>query len=190
MNKKWVSTDSLIETLMRHKEWEDFPSFQREEFLKFALQFVTLAEVWDKCPRADWMLWILQQIGYRNDRALRLFAVFCAHQANQKADDARELAAIALRCACGEVSQEEMAEIRNRYRNAAIGAGTIGLKHATASAGRWLSAYHCTFGDPFHAALRASRSIVLWTAKDKQEKEAIEKAQAERLREIVANPFN
>ena len=31
--------------------------------IDFAMQYSTLAEVWDKCPRGDWMIWMLRKRG-------------------------------------------------------------------------------------------------------------------------------
>jgi len=45
----------------------------------FAEKYNTMAKVWDACPKADWLLWILTAIDApANDKAQRLFAIWCA----------------------------------------------------------------------------------------------------------------
>ena len=55
---------------------------------EFALRYGTMAEVWDNCPRLDWLFWIMHRLDQRpDDRTLRLFAVWCAR--NTPLDDGR-----------------------------------------------------------------------------------------------------
>jgi len=50
-----------------------------QEGREFAKKYNTMAEVWDACPRADWLFWILTAIDAPvNDKTERLFAVWCA----------------------------------------------------------------------------------------------------------------
>jgi hypothetical protein len=85
----------------------------------FALTQPTMADVWDKCPRADWLLWILNKLDQQaDDRTLRLFAVWCARntplsdgrKTGDMLTDPRSLAAleVAERYANGEATQEEL----------------------------------------------------------------------------------
>ena len=39
-----------------------------------------LATAWVNCRRADWMLWLLDALGYQNDRAHRLIACACVRE--------------------------------------------------------------------------------------------------------------
>lgn len=45
--------------------------------LAWAKQFKTLADLWDKCQRADWMIWGLEKAGIKDERKFRLFACWC-----------------------------------------------------------------------------------------------------------------
>lgn len=50
-----------------------------EDGRDWAITQPTMADVWDNCPRPDWLLWITDKLGQRpDDRTLRLFAVWCA----------------------------------------------------------------------------------------------------------------
>ena len=44
---------------------------------EFAANFKTMADVWDACPRADWLLWILDKLGIKDEKKLRLFGCWC-----------------------------------------------------------------------------------------------------------------
>jgi hypothetical protein len=89
-----------------------------------------MAEVWDNCPRADWLLWIANKLGQSPDyRTLRLFAVWCAkstplpdgRKTSDLLTDPRSLAAleVAERYANGKASQEELVSARDAARDAA-----------------------------------------------------------------------
>ena len=69
---------------------------------EFAAKYKTMAGVWDACPRADWLLWILEKLEVRDDKKLRLFAVWCVR--NTK------------RVARGEATQKELAAARAAAR--------------------------------------------------------------------------
>jgi hypothetical protein len=45
---------------------------------KFALKYQSMNEVWENCPKVDWLLWITDKTGRPDDRTFRLFAVWCA----------------------------------------------------------------------------------------------------------------
>ena len=86
----------------------------------FALTQPTMADVWDKCPRPDWLLWILHKLNRQPDaRMLRLFAVWCARNTplsgGRKVEnlltDPRSLAAleVAERYANGNATDDELA---------------------------------------------------------------------------------
>ena len=44
----------------------------------FAMQYPTMADVWDNCKRHDWLLWILDRLDMPLDKDRRLFACWCA----------------------------------------------------------------------------------------------------------------
>jgi hypothetical protein len=75
---------------------------------EFATKYDTMAEVWDNCPRGDWLLWMLRKLRITPERELRLFACWCAEQAQPT--DPRSLTAIAVsrRYAMGEATLSEL----------------------------------------------------------------------------------
>jgi hypothetical protein len=51
-----------------------------------------MGQVWEACPRADWMLWILERTKPMPDRMTRLFACWCdAAGAAARAAQARQI---------------------------------------------------------------------------------------------------
>jgi hypothetical protein len=137
---------------------------------EFAEKYNTMAEVWDACPRADWLLWILKAIDApENEKNERLFAVWCARNTPMRdgrttsalLTDPRSVAAleVAERFAHGNASADELAA-----------AGTAAWSAAGASArdAAWDSAWA--------AAWSAARA-------------AAEAAQANQLRTMIGNPF-
>lgn len=96
----------------------------------FAITQQTMADVWDKCPRADWLLWILNKLDRQaDDRPLRLFAVWCVRntplsdgrKVGDLLTDPRSLAAleVAERYANGNATDDELAAAWDAARAAA-----------------------------------------------------------------------
>ena len=136
----------------------------------WALTQPTMADVWDNCPRADWLLWIADKLEHRpDDRTLRLFAVWCARntpladgrKTGDLLTDPRSVKAlgVAERHANGLATDKELAAARA----AAAGAAA----RAAAGDAAWYAA-----GDAARAA---------WDAADA--------AQAAHFRTLIANPF-
>ena len=96
----------------------------------FALNHKTMAEVWDNCPKVDWLLWILEAIDAPKDEpAMRIFALWCVRN-TPMADgrttgdlltDPRSLAAleVAERFANGEATRQELSAARAAAGDAA-----------------------------------------------------------------------
>lgn len=87
---------------------------------EFALRHATMADVWDACPRTDWLIWICRKVGRVPDaRTLRLYAVWCARNTplgdgrvtGDLLTDPRSLAAldVAERHAHGRATDAELA---------------------------------------------------------------------------------
>ena len=141
---------------------------------EWALTQPTMAELWDNCPRADWLLWISNKLGQSpDDRTLRLFAVWCARntplgdgrKTGDLLTDPRSLAAleVAERYAHGNASQEELVSARDAAEDAA--------------------------GYARDAAWDAARDAA-WAAAGYAAGYAAGSAQADHLRTLVPNPFN
>mgnify|MGYP001568290870 CR=1 FL=1 len=48
-----------------------------EGLIEFASNYDTLSDIWKKCCRAEYMIWLLNQIDYKNDKKLRLYSCWC-----------------------------------------------------------------------------------------------------------------
>jgi hypothetical protein len=161
---------------------------------RFAIQHDTMAEVWEKCPRPDWLLWILDKLNQRpDDKTLRLFAVWCVRQVWDKLTDERSRNAVevAERFANGEASQAELAAASAAARDAASAAARDAASAAASAAARdaaWAAASvaaraaaSAAARDAAWAAARdaawAAASVAAWAA------------QANQFRTMVANPF-
>lgn len=148
-----------------------------EEGREFALQYDTMADAWDNCPRPDWLLWVAHRIDpVPDDKTLMLFAVWCARHTplgdgmatGDLLTDARSLAAleVAERYANGIATPEELA--------AAWGAG----------AAAWDAARDAAAWGAAAAAGNAAGNAAGAAARD-----AAGAAQATQLRRMVPNPF-
>ncbi len=149
----------------------------------WALTQPTMADVWENCPNAEWLLWILDAIDQRHDdRTMRLFAVWCARntpladgrKTGDLLTDPRSLAAldVAERYAAGKATDEEL----HAARAAALAAGDAARDAAEAAAR--------------DAALAAARDAALAAgAAGDAAGDAASAAQADHLRTMVVNPF-
>ncbi|HON83019.1 MAG TPA: hypothetical protein PLI22_02645, partial [Caldisericia bacterium] len=80
----------------------------------------TLAEAWDQCDRADWMLWLDGALDLLTDRVRRLIACRCVRETplsdGRKVWDlltderSRQAVAVAERYAAGEATDEQLAD--------------------------------------------------------------------------------
>lgn len=66
-------------------------------------------EAWKTCPRADWMMWGLNELDYADDRELRLYACWCVRLVWDRLTDPRSRAAVDVveRYARGEATADE-----------------------------------------------------------------------------------
>ena len=69
----------------------------------------TLKQAWDQCKNPQWMLWYLEASGYKNDRKLRLFSIWCARQVQHLMTDHRSINAldVAEKYVSGKATREE-----------------------------------------------------------------------------------
>lgn len=139
------------------------------EGVEFASKFQTLSEVWDACPRADWMIWLLQKAKKTGglERTLRIFACDCAESA--KPTDPRSLAAIAVarRYADGLATADELRAARVAAYSADAYADAV--------------ASYASYADAATAAEAAAEAAYA--------DDATRKTHAERLRAAIPNPF-
>jgi hypothetical protein len=144
-----------------------------QEGREFAEKYNTMAEVWDACPRANWLLWILTTIDAPVDYKIeRLFAVWCARNTPMQdgrttgalLTDPRSIAAleVAERFAHGNATTEELAAAR-----AAAWAAAWDAAGDAAGAAAWAAAWAAA-GDAPRAAARdvagAAAGAAAWAA--------------------------
>lgn len=164
-----------------------------DDLARFASRFETLETLWDNCPRTDWMLWLLEQLGPTDQKLLRLFACSCArdHWDYLTDERSRNAVEVAERFAEGKASKEELLIAKDLAGRAAqdayveggwhseriarIAWGTV-ITHAAAAA------KHTSQDTAFFAGSRpVADSPDGWAAAMVR--------QTNRLRELFGNPF-
>jgi hypothetical protein len=170
----------------------------------FAAKHKTMAEVWDNCPKVDWLSWILDAIDAPHDeKAMRLFACWCVR--NTPLEDGRKVwdlltddrsrnaVAVAERFANSEATGSELHAAWAAARAAAgdaagAAAGDAARAAAGAAAGvAWVAAWAAAW-----AAARAAARDAAWAAARAAAGvagDAAGDAQVRELRRVVPNPF-
>ncbi len=176
-----------------------------DEGRDWALTQPTMIDVWENCPRSEWLLWITDAIDQRpDDRTMRLFAVWCARNTpladgrvtGDLLTDPRSLAAldVAERYADGKATDEELDAAWAAARaaawaaaaGAAAGAAAWAAAGDAAEAGAWDAARAAGAGAG-EAAWEAAWDAA-WDAAGEAAR-AAGAAQADHLRTLVPNPF-
>jgi hypothetical protein len=164
----------------------------------WAITQPTMADVWDQCPRGDWLLWLAQRVNAADARTLRLFAVWCARSTplgdgrvtGDLLTDPRSLSAltVAERYAYGWATAQELANAARVVANACTAARTADRTAAVRAA--YAAAYYAcanvTRGD---ALATAARLAAYDAARAAYDAAAARIAQADQFRRMVANPF-
>lgn len=140
---------------------------------EFALRHATMADVWDNCPRPDWLLWITDKLHQSpDDRTLRLFAAWCAR--NTPLDDGR---------VTGDLLTDPRSlaalEVAERYANGIATPEELAAARGAAWGAAWAAAWAAA-----EAAADAAADAAWGAARG-----AARKAQAAQLRRMVPNPF-
>ena len=154
----------------------------------WAITQPTMADVWDNCPRGDWLLWLAQRVNAADGRTLRLFAVWCARSTplgdgrvtGDLLTDPRLLAAldVAERHANGQATAEELATARANARAANAESADYALMAAAAATAA--SADYAADASASVSDAVAHRARVATDAR---------LAQADQFRMMVKNPF-
>ena len=135
----------------------------------------SLAEVWDNCPKLEWLFWMLAKQPNKPEKELRLFAVWCARQVQHLMKDKRSLDAldVAERFALGKASVEELRAARGAARGSAGSADAADAAGAARGAAdaAWYAAW----------AAGAAGAAALGAARD---------AQLKQFKKMIENPFN
>jgi hypothetical protein len=154
----------------------------------------SLAEVWDNCPKLEWLFWMLAKQPNKPEKELRLFAVWCARQVQHLMKDKRSLDAldVAERFALGKASVEELRAARGAARGSADAADAAdaarGAARGAADAA-WYAAWDAADAARGSAdaawyaawAAGAAGAAALGAARD---------AQLKQFKKMIENPFN
>lgn len=148
----------------------------------------SLAEVWDNCPKLEWLFWMLAKQPNKPEKELRLFAVWCARQVQHLMKDKRSLDAldVAERFALGKASVEELRAARDAARGSAGSADAAARGAADAA---WYAAWGSADAARGSAdaawyaawAAGAAGAAALGAARD---------AQLKQFKKMIENPFN
>lgn len=153
----------------------------------FAMKHETMCEVWKKCPRPDWLLWILDKLNLKHERERRLFACWCAESTPGSAPltDQRSINAVRVSrmFVDGMSTEEELRNAANAAWSAANEALSAWSAWSATSAAAWAarSAWSAAEG----SAAAAARSA----AEGSAAAAAARSAQANHLRALIPNPF-
>ena len=176
------------------------PSQEIREFLsrhnacpqagEWAVAFRTLDELWQNCKHPEWMLWALEQVEYRNQHKLRLFACECARRYWQLLDDERSKKAVetAERFAQDRATRDELALAWTHARAAASDAtrkANWSMSRAAARVVAWDAAKAAAAAAARDASKNGIKAAA-WMAAEEQAATAEEAWQSGKLREIVA----
>jgi hypothetical protein len=164
----------------------------------YAMGFQTMAEVWDNCPRGDWLLWILDKMEITPQRELRLFACRCAEQTKPTDPQSLNAIAVARRFAMGESTREELSEAHAAAyaAYAAHAAAAYAAAHAAAHAAHAAAYEAAAYAAAVHAAAAHAAAYAAYEAAAyaaavhaAAAHAATRQAQADHLRTLIANPF-
>ncbi|NLN02938.1 MAG: hypothetical protein GX174_13710 [Lentisphaerae bacterium] len=167
-----------------------------------------LADAWDRCHRADWMLWLCSVLGLLSDRERRLIACKVVRETpigdgrtvwDLLTGESRHAVVIAERYADGDATDKELAAATADASDAAYAAASaVARARATRSDAAdaaevaaamtayvaALAAAKATMSDAAYAAYAAATTAAYAATAD-----AAYAAQADIIREIAGNPF-
>jgi hypothetical protein len=138
------------------------------EGVQFATNYATMVEVWDNCPRADWLLWILKRTDKGpGQKALLLFACWCVRNTpladGRKVWDlltnerSRNAVVVTEKFAVGAATPQELRAARSDAATAAGDAAAYaGDAYATAAAAAYADAYAAYAADAVAYAAAAA----------------------------------
>jgi hypothetical protein len=161
------------------------------EAIAWAQGYRTFGELWRDCPHTEWMLWFLEQLGYKDERKLRLFAITCARHHDHLLIDIRskKVIEVAENFAEGKVGREELKSAWKAGRVAAvesIHAPTWSMALASAQS----AAVACARSSALNAAKDASKNALraaAWNITSDVKVAGEEAWQTDRLRQILAD---
>ena len=165
---------------------------------KYALTQPDMAAVWDNCPRAVWLLWIVKRIRRTNDdKTLLRFAVWCVRETpladGRKVFDlltderSQNAVVVAEKYAIGDATDQELDAARAAARAAAWAAAEAAARAAAWAAAEAAArdAAGAAVWDAARAAAWAAAQPAAWAAAWA----AAEAHQVAHLRTLFENPF-
>jgi hypothetical protein len=203
-----------ITTVEQLRELDPAPCEEALEWLA-ENNITDLADAWDRCHRADWMLWLCNALDLLSDREWRMIACKCIRETpladgrkvwDLLADDrSRHAVAVAERYADGEATDEELAAAyaaarsavdaayASYYTTAVTAARTARADAAYAAYAAAAAAAKVARADAT-AAVRAAAAAAVHTATAaaayaEAAADAADAAQADIVRAIAGNPF-
>lgn len=102
---------------------------------------------------------------------LRKFAVWCAHQTNERIKPIQnKILELAEQAIEKNIEREKLAELYEETEGTAVATDTVGLRQGSQSAPAYLAVRECINPDPLEGAIQSARFHRLWAdMKDKNE---------------------
>lgn len=165
-----------------------------EKLGRFAQRFGTFEEVWEECPRSDWMLWLMTTFNRGSRRGLRLFVCTYARRWWLFLPDVRSQRAVeaAEKWARGELSRGAI----DFVRESAVKAATEALEFSKPVMSRAARLTVLALEDDILTAAKEASEIAAAAEHAINETESEDKQlllleeQANLLRELMPNPFS
>jgi hypothetical protein len=162
------------------------------ELRQFGESVQSLRQFWDQCPRADWMLWVLDRTEQRNRRELRSFACWCARRFLHLMRDPRCKRAVetAELFASGHASKADLRRAGDGAADTADEASKTSQEKTWLAKLAWATTQESSIASATQASLYAAM-LARCTASGPLRSAWLDAMhrQAEKLRELVANPF-
>lgn len=164
-----------------------------EKLGRFAQRFGTFEEVWEECPRADWMLWLMGTFNRGSRRGLRMFICNYARRWWLFLPDVRSQRAVeaAEKWARGELTRAAIEFVREGALKAAADAAECSKPIMSRAARLTVLALE---DDVLTAAKEASEMAAaaehaINETQNEEKQLMLLEEQANLLRELMPNPF-
>lgn len=171
-------------------------------FKAFLKKHKTMAKAWELCHRADYMLLILREMGYKDEK-LRLFAVWCARNTllskSSKTGDFLTDARLTKALEIAELYVEIKATVNDLKNASEIVASALSdlsflashsipqnIKKSRLTQAVAFAVYGALAENP----LEAARVVVINLLGFSENKRLTQRSQADQLRLMIKNPFS
>ena len=128
-------------------------------------------EVRQKEDRVSALLGHFRERG--EEEKLRKFAVWCAHQTNEKIKPIQaKMFDLAEKAIYDKATRKQLRQLYDETEGTAIATDTVGLQHGSSSAPAFLASRECINPDAFSGAVQAARFHRLWAEMKEAEEES------------------